>query len=58
MNSAGLTHGAASDAADYLNSTSSPTQDELLSALVNALNRIARLEARIEVLERVQGEAR
>jgi hypothetical protein len=58
MNSAGLTYGAASDAADHLHSADEVTHGDLVAALVNALNRIARLEARIEALERAQGEGR
>lgn len=46
-----LTHGEASFAADYLNSSNDVTPAETIAALINALNRIDRLETRIEKMQ-------
>lgn len=44
MNNGELTNGPAAEVADFLNSSGSITQDDLVAALVNALSRISHLE--------------
>lgn len=52
MNHAGLTHGEAGDVADHLMGAEDVDVSALTGALINALYRIARLEARVDELER------
>ncbi len=53
MRASELTHGEARDVADYLNSAPDINEWEMLSALINAMNRIAALEKRLEKAERL-----
>ncbi len=57
MRASELTHGEARDVADYLNSVNIVDECEMLSALVNAMNRIAVLEERIGMVESIARKA-
>ena len=50
MNAAKLTHGPAEEIASYLSAENEVTKDEILSALINALNRIDNLEKQVKTL--------
>jgi hypothetical protein len=52
MTTAELTYGEAAEVAEYLLTGTKVTQDDLHSALCNAMERIARLEKRIANLEK------
>ena len=57
MTPAELTYGEAREVSDYLNTKEGVTQDELHSALINALNRITGLERTLAMSERAANRA-
>ncbi len=53
MRASELTHGEARNVADFLNTANVVNECDLVSCLVNAMNRIANLEKRLEKAERL-----